>query len=387
MRNLLLFMTLIFMPSIIFASSDGIYGMIKQSNASWDGTDANLLATSTTVYDFAYGDESTVVYTLPWSFTFYGQTYSQITVDTNGNIWFGYAGPLNSFNLASNSNGPVIAAWNTDLSSYYSGGVFVQHKTDLPLGERVVIEWQAETYTDEGLALPNNFEVVLFQTGDIRVDYKLFSTTNAKDSGSGISGNDNTHYLSITSAFFPVYLLSGSSYGFTTSRLPLQVNFIGSGGGTVTSTPTGITCNTNCSSSFITGEQITLHPAADQVSTFSGWSNEICTGLGDCLLTLSADTSVTAGFARDITHQVYVPGVSPAYYSTIQDAYSVAADGSSIKTWATTYSESLFCNRPIIVSLQGGYDKDYTSQVDATVLLGQLTISAGSLIVNSIVLQ
>lgn len=384
MRTLLLITTLIFMPSMLFASSDGIYGMIKQSNASWDGTTASLLVLSTADYNFAYGDESTVVYTLPWPFTFYGQAYSQITVDTNGSIWFGYTGPVNSFDLVSNSNGPVIAAWNSDLSSYFSGGAFVQRKTD---PERVVIEWQAESYTDEGLALPNNFEVVLFQSGDIRVDYKSFAAANAKDSGSGISSNDNTHHLSITSAFLPIYQLSGNSYGFTTSKLPLQVNFIGTGGGTVASTPVGIACNTNCSSPFLIGEQITLHPTADQVSTFSGWSNGICTGLGDCLLTLSADTFVTAAFDRDTTHQVYVPGVTPAYYSTIQDAYNVATDGSTIKTWATTYSESLVCNRPIMVNLQGGYDKDYTTQVGATALHGQLTINVGSLTVNNLVLQ
>ncbi|OGU23316.1 MAG: hypothetical protein A2X85_08765 [Geobacteraceae bacterium GWF2_54_21] len=387
MRSLLLFMTLVFMPNILLAGSDGIYGMIKQPGASWDGTDANPLATPTTGYDFAYGDESTVVYTLPWSFTFYGQTYSQITVDTNGNIWFGYAGPLNSFDLVSNTNGPVIAAWNSDLSSYFSGGAFVQHKNDLPLGERVVVEWQAESYTDEGLALPNNFEIVLFQNGDIRADYKSFTAVNAKDSGSGISSNDNTHYLSITSAFLPVYQLSGNSYGFTTTRLPLQVIFIGTGGGIVTSNPAGIACNTGCSSTFLTGEQVTLHPAADLVSTFSGWSNGTCTGLGDCLLTLGVAETVTAGFERDTTHQVYVPGVPPTYYSTIQGAYNIATDASEIKIWATTYNESLDCNRPITVNLQGGYDRDYAALVGESVLFGQIIISDGSLIVDSIVLQ
>lgn len=104
-------------------------------------------------------------------------------------------------------------------------------------------------------------------------------------------------------------------------------------------------------------------------------------------MTLNTNTSVTAKFDRDTTHQVYAPGAAPAYFTTIQEAYNVAADGSTIKTWATTYSESLNCNRPVTVNLQGGYDKDYTAQVDSTVLLGQLTISDGSLIVNNIVLQ
>ena len=178
-----------------FASTDGIYGLNKNLTASWDGTDGSLIATTTPDYDYVYGDEAFLTYTLPqtWpTFTFYGQTYSQITADTNGNIWFGSAGSANSFILP--ATGPVIAAWNNDLTSYFNGGVFVQHKTDLPLGDRVVIEWQAESYTDEGLALPNNFEVVLFKNGDIRIDYKSFTAANANDSGSGISKNDNAHY-------------------------------------------------------------------------------------------------------------------------------------------------------------------------------------------------
>lgn len=390
MRTLLLSLILVFMPSMLFASADGIYGLIKNVNASWDGTDASLIAPTTPDYDYAYGDEAYLTYTLPqtWSFTFYGQPYTQITVDTNGNIWFGTTGSANSFSLPSNGKGPVIAAWNNDLSSYFAGGVFVQHKTDLPLGDRLVVEWQAESYTDEGLALPNNFEVVLFPNGDIRIDYKSFNVANAKDFGSGISSNDNTHYLSITSAFSsPVYQLFGNSYSFTTSRLPLHVNFVGIGGGSVTSTPAGIACNTNCTANFLTGEQITLHPSVDQYSTFTGWSNGTCSGLGDCLLTLLNEASVTAGFTRDTTRQVCLPGDNPLYFSTIQAAYDNASTGSAIQIWATDYTEVVNCNREIDVALQGGYDKDYANQVGTTVIQGELNILQGQVTVDGIAIR
>jgi len=203
-----------------YATTDGTYSLNKNLTASWDGTTASRLNSATADYDYTYGDESAVTYMLPWQFTFYGQSYSQITADTNGNVWFGTTGSANSFNLASNGKGPVIAAWNNDLSSYFTGGVFVQHKTN---PERVVIEWQTETYSDEGSALPNDFEVVLFPNGDIRLDYNSFTAANIMDYGSGISSNDNIHYLSLTTAFLPVYQLAGGSYTFSTQGVAIGV--------------------------------------------------------------------------------------------------------------------------------------------------------------------
>jgi len=98
-----------------FAAADGYYVLSSTTTDMWDGTDANRQKPATADYVSTYGDESTVTYNLPasfGSFPFYGQTYTQITADTNGNIWFGSSGSAHSFNLASNGRGPVIAAWN-----------------------------------------------------------------------------------------------------------------------------------------------------------------------------------------------------------------------------------------------------------------------------------
>jgi len=372
-----------------FATTDGIYGLNQQQSYTWDGTTASRLAATGTDYNFAYGDEATVTHTLPWSFSFYGQPYNQITAGTNGNIWFGTTGSAHSFNLTTNGKGPVIAAWNSDQSSYYNGGVFIQHKTDAPMGERVVIEWQGETYTEEGLTIqPNNFEVVLFPNGDIRIDYKSFTAANAKDFGSGISNNDG-HSLAIsniTGAFVPVYQLAGNSYGFIAPK-SVQVSFSGTGNGIVTSSPAGIACNTNCSSIFPANSQVSLHPVADQYSLFTGWFNGACSGLADCLLTLNTNALVTAGFDKNTAHQVYLPGGSPEYYASIQAAYNVAASGSTIKLWATDYNESLICNKPTTVTLQGGYDSGYSTITGNVVLQGTLTISDGLVIADGITIR
>ncbi|NVO00874.1 MAG: hypothetical protein HXX17_16275 [Geobacteraceae bacterium] len=372
--------------SLYSAITDGIYTLASTA-ANWVGTDANRLTSDTMDYASAYGDESTVTYSLPWLFTFYGQQYSSITADTNGNIWFQNGNPANSFPLASTGMGPVIALWNSDLSSYFFGGVFIQK----PSQDRIVIEWQSETFTDEGGYQPNNFEAVLFQNGNIRIDYKTFSAINSKDFGSGISKGNNTNFLSLTDNFGSVYNLAGNSYLFSSAAPPanatLNVQFSGSGSGFVTSSPSGIACNTNCSAEFPSGTLVTLHPAASQYSLFNGWSNGACSGSGGCILSLNSDSAVTAGFDYDSAHQVQISGGSTSYYPTIQDAYNSASDSSTIKLWATTYNESLICSRPLTVTLQGGYDRDYNLAAGESVLIGTLTFSGGSVIVDGLIIK
>lgn len=368
------------------AVTDGIYGLTATTPAWYDGTDGSLLTTPDADYDFVYGDEASLTYTIPasWSsFTFYGQTYTQITVDTNGTIWFG--SPDQSFSLYDSAMKSVISVWHNDLSSYGNGGVFIRHKTD---PERLVIEWQTETYTDEGGALSNNFEAVLYPTGIIRFDYTPFAAANVADFGSGISNRDGVHYLSVTGNFQPVYQLGTSSFTFgIIGHSALQVNFSGTGNGIITSTPPGIACNTVCAASFPTGEPITLHAAADQYSLFNGWTAGPCTGGGDCLLTLDTDMATTAEFTRDAAHQVYVPGDTPQYFSSIQTAYDNALTGTAIRIWAVDYTESVTCNRLVDVILDGGYDSGYVNRVGTTVINGALIITDGRVTASGIAVR
>src|SRR5262245_23758436 len=190
-------------------ATDGAYALSEVPGA-WDGTDANRNGTATADYDFTYGDEAGFSYTLPWPFAFYGVSYKEINVDTNGNIWFTSSGSAHSFNLTSTGRGPVITAWNDDLSSHYFGGAFVQHKTN---PERVVIQWQGESYREEAYFFLNDFEVVLFPDGSARVDYKLFGTETGRDGGSGFSNGTNAS-LSLTASFGDVYTLAGRSFLF-----------------------------------------------------------------------------------------------------------------------------------------------------------------------------
>ena len=69
----------------------------------------------------------------------------------------------------------------------------------------------------------------------------------------------------------------------------------GTGSGTVTSSPAGISCGASCAASFDHGTEVTLTPAAGAGSEFKGWGGA-CSGTGTCKVTLSAAEAVTAAF-------------------------------------------------------------------------------------------
>ena len=105
-----------------------------------------------------------------------------------------------------------------------------------------------------------------------------------------VSGPSN---VTITSTFLQVFTL--------------DVMALGSGSGTVTSSPMGITCGATCSASFASGTTVTLTARPAAGSAFTGWSGGGCSGTGTCAVTVSAATTVTATFTP-----TFVLTVTPA---------------------------------------------------------------------------
>lgn len=76
----------------------------------------------------------------------------------------------------------------------------------------------------------------------------------------------------------------------------LSVSKVGSGSGTVTSSPTGINCGSTCSAYFTNGTSVTLTASPSDESNFSGWSGA-CTGTSTtCTVFMTQNLSVTATF-------------------------------------------------------------------------------------------
>ena len=105
-----------------------------------------------------------------------------------------------------------------------------------------------------------------------------------------VSGPSN---VTITSTFLQVFTL--------------DVMALGSGSGTVTSSPMGITCGAICSASFASGTTVTLTARPAAGSAFTGWTGGGCSGTEPCTVTVSAATTVTATFTP-----TFVLTVTPA---------------------------------------------------------------------------
>jgi hypothetical protein len=82
---------------------------------------------------------------------------------------------------------------------------------------------------------------------------------------------------------------------FEVGTFILSVAKDGDGAGTVTSSPAGIDCGSDCSQSYVFNTSVMLTATPVAGSVFAGWSGD-CTGTGSCTVTMGQARSVTATF-------------------------------------------------------------------------------------------
>ncbi len=101
----------------------------------------------------------------------------------------------------------------------------------------------------------------------------------------------------------------------STCPLPsLTVTPAGTGAGTVTSSPTGLSCGAACSASYPGFTSVTLTASAAPGSIFSGWGGA-CTGSSStCTVSMKSNLSVTATFTKTtgVSLSIIVHDVIPA---------------------------------------------------------------------------
>jgi uncharacterized repeat protein (TIGR01451 family) len=134
----------------------------------------------------------------------------------------------------------------------------------------------------------------------------------------------------------------------------LRVARTGTGGGTVVSSPAGITCGVDCTEALKYGTVVTLTNTPAAGSTFTGWSGA-CTGSGACVVTMTGAKSVTATFTLNsyaLTTATAGTGsgavtLSPAggtySHGTVVTVTNTPATGSTFTGWSGACTGSGAC--------------------------------------------
>jgi hypothetical protein len=124
-------------------------------------------------------------------------------------------------------------------------------------------------------------------------------------SGTGACAVTLTQDTSVTATFTPI--APGATF-------TLSVAVAGTGSGTVTSFPAAIDCGATCAAAYPAGTVVFLTAVPAAGAVFAGWLGT-CAGAGPCLLSMTADRSVTARFEASTNLQPVI--TSPADGTTL----------------------------------------------------------------------
>lgn len=90
---------------------------------------------------------------------------------------------------------------------------------------------------------------------------------------------------------------------FATNTYTLNLIKSGSGTGTVTSSPAGISCGSICSGTYGAGSVVALSAVPDANSTFVGWSGA-CTGTSACSVTMDDAKTISSLFTLKADYEI-----------------------------------------------------------------------------------
>jgi len=209
--------------------------------------------------------------------------------------------------------------------------------TSLLAGD-ATLSWDAPTTNEDGTPLTD------------LAGYKVYYGTSSGNYSQSIDvGNVTTYVVNNLTEGLTYYftataydiLANESKYSNEVSKtIPLSqytliVNKGGTGTGTVTSSPGGISCGSDCSEIYNIGTSVTLMASPDTSSTFGGWSGA-CTGTGTCAVTMDAEKTVTATF----TLKTYTITASAGTGGTISPSGSVSVNHGASQTFTITPNTS-----------------------------------------------
>jgi subtilisin family serine protease len=136
------------------------------------------------------GDDVMVNVSLPFPFAFYGNTYEQAYIASNGFVTFQNTFPSFS-NLPipdpSEPNAAIFALWD-DLFVGPDSSVLTETVGTAP-DRRFVIEWKNVEFLGQGITV--TFEVVLFENGKVELQYQMAGPDPRQRGGSATVGLEN----------------------------------------------------------------------------------------------------------------------------------------------------------------------------------------------------
>ena len=245
-----------------------------------------------------------------------GQSYSQTNVASYGTPSYTYslsAGALPAGTSLNTSTGTVSGTPTT--SGPFSYTIEVTDSSSPP---------QTATQVSSGTIAPGALPLTLTATPSSTMEVgQAYSQTNVASGGTTpytysvsagtvpngttlntstgtVSGTPTTagafsYTIEVTDSGSPTAQTATQASSGTIAPATFTLSAGVSGSGTVTSTPSGISCGSTCSASFANGAQVTLNETPASGWVFSGWSGA-CSGTGSCVVTMSAAESVTAAF-------------------------------------------------------------------------------------------
>ena len=133
----------------------------------------------------------------------------------------------------------------------------------------------------------------------------------------------------------PVWAAHGGTHTLTVTNA-------GTGAGTVSSTPAGVSCPGDCTEAYADGTGVTLTATASSGSDFVAWGG-VCTGTGSCVLTMGADSSVTATFNFTPTPTPPPPSMAVTPNRGSPKSTNVVVTGSNFAsgTYSITYDNAV----------------------------------------------
>ncbi|MCP4550112.1 MAG: T9SS type A sorting domain-containing protein [bacterium] len=154
--------------------------------------------------DFGWEQDDRVIRTLPFDFTFYGETYNQISICSNGFIAMGSCDMVMYRNWSIPSAGSpnaMIAGFWDNLAQSGSNKIYYYNDTE---NDRYIVQWsRVRNYQDDNLSATQVFEIIFYDpavyetvTGDgiIDVQYDTVGNTDSENGYAtvGIQNTDGT---------------------------------------------------------------------------------------------------------------------------------------------------------------------------------------------------